>query len=227
MTKLLFVIFAKKKIMRLLSLLSIIVLFSCNEPPTPSATANLLVNGKLPILGEVKIENGDTIRHTIPEFSFTNQKGETVTNATFEGKAYVTDFFFTSCPTICPKVKKQMLRIFDQHKSNPNLKLVSYTIDPKRDNVEHLGNYARNLGVTTENWQFLTGDKWELHGIADDYFSIAIENDDAPGGFDHSGRLILVDENRHIRSFCDGTDPKSVDGFLNDIDLLMKEDYEK
>jgi len=210
--------------MRLLILFSFSLLFSCTESTPDSGKPNLLIDGKLPILGEKKIENGDTILHSIPDFSFTNQNGETVTNATFEGQAYVTDFFFTSCPTICPKVKKQMLRIYDKHKSNPNLKLVSYTIDPKRDNVEHLGNYAKNLGVTTENWHFLTGDKWELHGIADDYFSIAMENEDAPGGFDHSGRLILIDKNRHIRSFCDGTDPKSVDGFLKDIDLLLKEE---
>lgn len=211
--------------MRLLILFFVTLLFSCSESSDPIVTTNLLVNGKLPILGEVKVENGDTVQHTIPDFSFTNQEGEIVTNATFEGKAYIADFFFTSCPTICPKVKKQMLRIYEKHKSNPNLKLVSYTIDPKRDNVEHLGDYASNLGVTKENWHFLTGDKWELHEIAADYFSIAMENEEAPGGFDHSGRLILVDKNRHIRSFCNGTDPKSVDGFMKHIDLLLKEDY--
>ena len=196
-----------------------LILSSCFD--NESATASLLVNGKLPILGERTYVDGDTVYHAIPDFKFQNQDGDTITNSTFAEQAYVVDFFFTSCPTICPKVKKQMLRIHEKYKTNPNLKLVSYTIDPKRDDVEHLSNYARNLGVDSKNWHFLTGDKWDLHGIAEDYFSVAIENADAPGGFDHSGRLILVDKNRHIRSFCNGTEEKSVSGFMKDIELLL------
>lgn len=207
--------------MRILFIVAMALLFFSSCDPQ-SATSHLLVNGKLPILGEREFVDGDTLLHAIPDFKFVNQDGDTVTNSTFAGKAYVVDFFFTSCPTICPKVKKQMLRIHEKYESNPKLKLVSYTIDPKRDDVEHLSNYARNLGVNTKNWHFLTGDKWELHGIADDYFSVAIENEDAPGGFDHSGRLILVDENRHIRSFCNGTEEESVDGFMKDIELLLE-----
>ena len=204
----------------LLFLLLSLLFFTCGETDK-SSTTNLLVNGKLPILGQREFVDGDTVFHTIPDFKFLNQDGDTITNAAFDEKAYVVDFFFTSCPTICPKVKKQMLRIHEKYQANPELNLVSYTIDPKRDNVEHLSSYAKNLGVTSENWHFLTGDKWELHGLADDYFSVVIEDEDAPGGFDHSGRLILVDQNRNIRSFCNGTDPKSVDGFLKDIDLLL------
>lgn len=207
--------------MRLLPFLFLIFIVSSCTDNNKSTTTNLLVNGKLPILGEKEFVNGDTIYHSIPDFQFINQDGDSVNNATFDGKAYVVDFFFTSCPTICPKVKKQMLRIHEKYQSNPSLNLVSYTIDPKRDNVEHLSNYAKNLGVNSKNWHFLTGDKWELHGIADDYFSVVIEDEDAPGGFDHSGRLILVDKNRNIRSFCNGTESESVDGFMRDIDLLL------
>ena len=177
----------------------------------------------LPILGEMEIVNGDMVYHQIPDFTFVNQDSQTVTNASFAGKAYVADFFFISCPTICPKTTKQMLRIHDQFKANPELNLVAHTIDPKRDNVEALRNYAHNLGVASNKWHFLTGDKDELYEIADDYFSIAIEDPDAPGGFDHSGRLILIDENRHVRSFCDGTDPDDVDRFMEDIQNLLDE----
>lgn len=177
----------------------------------------------LPILGKREVVNGDTVYHAIPDFRFVDQDSQEVTNATFAGKAYVVDFFFISCPTICPKVKKQMLRIYEQYQDEDRLAFLSHTIDPKRDTVARLNLYATNLGVSSERWHLVTGDKDSIYGIADDYFSIAIEDPTAPGGFDHSGRLILVDANRHIRSFCDGTDPEDVDRFMKDIDLLLKE----
>jgi protein SCO1/2 len=178
---------------------------------------------KLPILGERDVVDGDTVYHTIPDFSFVNQDSQVVTNATFSGKAYVADFFFISCPTICPKTTKQMLRIYEHFKNDDRLLLAAHSIDPKRDTVGALKNYAHNLEVETKKWHFLTGDKDAIYEIADDYFSIAMEDADAPGGFDHSGRLILVDKNRHIRSFCNGTDPKDVDRFMKDIETLLNE----
>lgn len=177
----------------------------------------------LPILGEMEVVEGDTIYHRIPDFEFINQDSQMVTNETFSGKAYVADFFFISCPTICPKTTKQMLRIHDEFKSNEKLKLVAHTIDPKRDDVKALANYSHNLGVSSDKWHFLTGEKDDLYEIADDYFSIAIEDPDAPGGFDHSGRLILIDGNGHVRSFCNGTDPSDVDRFMDDIENLLNE----
>jgi protein SCO1/2 len=177
----------------------------------------------LPILGERDVVNGDTVYHQIPDFAFLNQDSQLVTNKTFEGKAYVADFFFISCPTICPKTTKQMLRIYDRFKGDDRLQLVAHSIDPKRDTVAALQRYARNLEVSSTKWHFLTGDKDALMGIADDYFSIALEDPEAPGGFDHSGRLILVDKNRHVRSFCDGTDPSDVDRFMKDIETLLNE----
>lgn len=180
-------------------------------------------NSKLPILGERIVENGDTIFHTVPEFSFTDQTGAEVTNKSFENKAYVVDFFFISCPTICPVVKKQMLRVYDHFSNEDRLMFLSHTIDPKRDTVEALKTYANNLDVKADRWKFVTGQKDDIYDIADDYFSIAIENPDAPGGFDHSGRLILVDPGGRIRSFCNGTDPEDVDRFIQDIETLMLE----
>lgn len=177
---------------------------------------------ELPILGRRDIVDGDTIYHKIPEFSFINQDSQMVNNASFAGKAYVVDFFFISCPTICPKVKKQMLRVHEAFKDNSQIALLSHTIDVKRDTVERLNNYARNLGVSAPKWHFVTGDEDEIYQIADDYFSIAVKDPSAPGGFDHSGRLILVDENRYVRSFCDGTDPGSVDQFIEDIKTLLE-----
>jgi protein SCO1/2 len=177
----------------------------------------------LPILGERDIINGDTAYHQIPDFEFINQDSLLVTNATFAGKAYVADFFFINCPTICPKISKQMLRIYDHFEKEEQLLLLAHSIDPKRDTVGALRLYSNNLGVNSSKWHFVTGDKDRIYDIADDYFSVAIEDSTAQGGFDHSGRLILVDKNRHIRSFCDGTDEKDVDRFIKDIEKLLNE----
>ena len=178
----------------------------------------------LPIIGNVDItESGDTLYHQVPDFSFINQDNQTITNATFANKAYVVDFFFISCPTICLKVKKQMLRLYDRFEKEENLVLLSHSIDTKYDTVERLKQYATNLEVETDKWHFVTGDKDEIYDIADDYFSVAIEDPSAPGGFDHSGRLILVDANRHVRAFCDGTDAEDVDDFMDDVALLLDE----
>jgi protein SCO1/2 len=177
----------------------------------------------LPILGQTETVNGETIYHSIPDFSFVNQDSQTVTNANFAGKAYVVDFFFISCPTICPKMTKQMLRVHDQFAGDDRLLFLSHSIDTKYDTIPRLKSYAENLGVSSVRWHFVTGEKDQIYEIADDYFSIALEDPSAPGGYDHSGRLILIDENRHIRSFCDGTDPKAVDKFMEDIGLLLAE----
>ena len=179
--------------------------------------------GKLPILGEIDVVNGDTIYHTVPDFAFVNQDSQLVTNVDFDGRAYVVDFFFTSCPTICPKVKREMLRLYERYKDDDRISLLSHSIDVRRDTVGRLREYAAGMGVSTPKWHFVTGDKAAIYDIADDYFSVAIEDPESPGGFDHSGRLILVDANRHIRAFCDGTDPASVDQFMKDIDRLLKE----
>ncbi len=180
-------------------------------------------NTTLPIYGRTQVIDGDTIQHRIPPFVFVNQDGDSINNASFSSHLYVSDFFFISCPSICPKVKKQMLRIYDKFEGNPKLKLVSHTIDPKRDTEENLKLYAKNLGVNTEQWMFLTGDKEELLDMADDYFIVAYEDDEAPGGFDHSGKILLVDTEGHIRAFAEGTDPEDVDDFLTDIETLLEE----
>lgn len=177
----------------------------------------------LPILGERELVNGDTVYHKIQDFSFINQDSQRVDNATFNGKAYVADFFFISCPTICPKTTRQMLRLYERFKKNDKVLLLAHTVDPKRDDVAALSEYARNLGVSASKWHFVTGEQDALYAIADDYFSIALEDPEAPGGFDHSGRLILVDQDRRVRSFCDGTDAEDVDRFMRDIEALLKE----
>jgi len=194
--------------------LFLIALFVSCQPPAPNS---------LPILGQREAVDGDTVYHTIPDFSFIDQDSNVVTNATFAGKAYVADFFFIHCPTICPKTTKQMLRIYERFDTNDGLLLLAHTVDPERDTVAALRRYAHNLNAVSSKWHFVTGDEDAIYEIADDYFSVALKDPDSPGGFDHSGRLILVDKNRHIRSFCNGTDPEDVDRFMGDIQLLLDE----
>ncbi|MDG1297314.1 MAG: SCO family protein [Saprospiraceae bacterium] len=196
----------------------LVFIFSCGEAEE---------NNKLPIIGNKDIVNNDTIYPSIPDFKFINQLGDSISNATFSDKAYVVDFFFTSCPTICPMVSNSMLRVQNAFLSEDKLLLLAHTIDVKRDTVERLFDYAEKLGADHSKWHFVTGDKMEIYDIADDYFSIAIENPEAPGGFDHSGRLILVDANRHVRAFCDGTNPAEVDRFILDIEKLLAEMQEE
>ncbi len=177
----------------------------------------------LPILGVKEFINGDTVYHKIPAFDFITQDSLPISNADFTDKLYVADFFFMSCPSICPKVKQQMLRIYNRYEDNSKLKLVSHTLDPKRDTPERLKMYAQNLGVETDKWMFLTGDKDEIYDIAEDYFVSAYEDEDAPGGLDHSGKILLVDSKGHIRAFAEGTDPDDVTVFFKDIDKLLAE----
>lgn len=183
----------------------------------------LTTDRTLPIIGIPIIENGDTIWPSIRDFSFINQDSQIVTHQTFANKIYVADFFFTSCPTICPTVTKQMLRVYDKYKNDDRVLLLAHTIDPKRDDVKKLNQYAANLAVSAEKWHFVTGEKSALYSIARDYMSAVMEDETVPGGFDHSGRIILVDKNRHVRSFANGTDADDVTRLLKDIDILLHE----
>lgn len=176
----------------------------------------------LPIIGKKEIINGDTIWHTIPEFKFTNCDGKRISNDDLRNNIYLADFFFISCPSICPKVKKQMLRIYEEFENDARVKLVSHTIDPKRDTPERLRKYADQLGVNTRKWMFLRGEKEEILDIAESYFVAAYEDEEAPGGFDHSGKIILVDKSRHVRSFAEGTEPDDVTRLIRDIHVLLK-----
>jgi len=179
--------------------------------------------GPLPYIGGSEIINGDTIHFKIPDFSFVNQDSQVINNDSFQDKIYVADFFFISCPSICPKVKQQMLRIHDKYLDDKRVKLVSHTLDPKRDTVEALAEYASKIGVESTKWHFLTGEKDDIYGLNEQYFVVAYEDDDAPGGINHSGKIILVDQNRHVRGFAEGTDPESVTEFLETIDVLLEE----
>jgi protein SCO1/2 len=175
----------------------------------------------LPILGE---PGPDGSPHQVKQdFSLVNQNGQTITGETVKGKVYVADFFFTHCPTICPKVKKEMKRIFDHYKGNPNFVMLSHSIDAKRDTVGRLAFYAQKLGIEAPTWHLLHGEYEIMEGLAGRYLLAAKADETAPGGFDHSGAFALVDQKGHIRGLYDGRDPEKVQQAIGDIQRLLDE----
>jgi protein SCO1/2 len=178
----------------------------------------------LPIFGERELVGIDTVYHTIADFKFVDQDSAVITNATFQDKIYVADFFFTSCRTICPKMKTQMLRVYDSIENNPDVLLLSHTIDPEYDTVGLLHDYAERLGVKSSKWHFVTGKKDDIYKTAQtSYFATALEDKSEPDGFIHSGAFLLIDKQRRIRGKYDGTIEKDVNRLLGDIKKLEKE----
>jgi protein SCO1 len=187
---------------------------------------------KLPIMGwrDVKqVETDgqityDTIYHTIPDFRFMNQDSLWITPETFRDKIYVADFFFTTCPTICPVMKTQMLRVYEKFKDNDQVLLLSHSIDPVHDSVPVLKEFAERLGIDANKWHFVTGDKDEIYDIGEkSYLVTAQEDADEPGGYVHSGAFILVDKEKRVRGYYDGTLENDVDRLIRDIPRLLKE----
>lgn len=185
---------------------------------------------KLPIMGRTEYLEVDgridTVYHTIPDYSFVDQDSALVTPRTFTDKVYVADFFFGTCPTICPVMKQQMLRVYDKFKTNPSFGILSHTIDPDHDTVAYLKDYSEKLGIMDNNvWHFVTGNKEEIYemGSASGYLVPVGEDNAAPGGYIHSGAFILIDKERRIRGFYDGTIATQVDILMKDIDRLLTE----
>jgi protein SCO1 len=187
---------------------------------------------KLPILGNreavIKTVNGkqitDTLYHQIPDFEFINQDSVKITQKDFAGKIYVADFFFTTCPTICPKMKTQMLRIYEKFKDNPQVAILSHSIDPRHDTPAVLKEFSKNLGIQNSMWTMVTGDKAKIYEIGQKSYMVSATDDPTePGGIVHSGAFILIDKNRHIRGIYDGTEPEKVDKLMEDMEVLLNE----
>jgi protein SCO1/2 len=183
----------------------------------------------LPIYGQrdpvTKMVDGkqvvDTVYQTIPAFKFVNQYGDTITNKNLDGKIYVADFFFTSCPSICPIMQRNMLAVYNEFKNDPNVKILSHTIDPKHDTVPVLKDYATKLGVTGNSWWFLLGQKEVVYQLAEKHYLVAVN--EGKGGFVHEGWFVLIDTQKRIRGSYDGTVPDQVKQLIADIHTLQQE----
>jgi protein SCO1/2 len=207
--------------MKKLLLLPLITLaISCGSPSEKTSKI-----AELPILGERYVDdNQDTVYHSIADFAFVNQVGDTIRKQDMAGKIYVADFFFTTCPTICPVMKKEMLRVYEQFKGEPNFRILSHSIDPTHDTQAVLKDYAEKLGVPdATTWNFLTGDQEKIYEIGQtSYLTTTMADDMEPGGFLHSGAFLLVDQQGRIRGVYDGTKTEQVDRLLADIPKLLK-----
>ncbi|WP_028585682.1 SCO family protein [Desulfogranum mediterraneum] len=185
----------------LLMLCLLLALPACRRQPPP-----------LPILGSVQLD-----------FALQDQDGQTVTPATFQDSIYVTDFFFTTCPTICPIMKSQMVRVYEAFRNQPRVLLLSHTIDPEHDTVSVLQSYAQGLEIDASRWHLVTGPKRAIYGLAKHYMLGVVESPQAPGGYLHSGSFCLIDRHRRIRGYYDGTDGAEVDRLIADIRRLLEE----
>ena len=183
----------------LLATLALITLSGCTNP----------LDKEFPVLGEAT-----------REFSYQNQDGETVTREVFTDKIVVTDFFFTTCPTICPIMKRQMHRVYEAYKDNDEILLFSHTIDPEHDTVEVLNNFATGLGINSQRWQMVTGDQDDIFAMAKHYMLGALKNDEVPGGYIHSGSFVLIDKKGQVRAYYNGTDEAEVDKLIEDLKVF-------
>ena len=166
----------------------------------------------------------DTVYQTIPAFKYINQYGDSTGSKNLDGKIYVADFFFTSCPSICPIMQRNMLNVYNAFKDNADFKIISFTIDPKHDSVPVLKNYADKLGVTGNSWWFLRGDRDSVYRIASNSYLVGVSQDStAAGGYVHQGYFVLVDKQKRVRGSYDGTDMKQVSQLIDDIKILQAE----
>ena len=184
--------------------------------------SNATIEGKLVKIGPA------------PKFELKNQNGKTISNADYKGKVYVLEFFFTTCPSICPKMNLNMIDLQNKFFGNPNFGIASITINPEFDTVEVLKKHADQIGVKSSNWHMLTGDKATIFDLANKGFNVfAGENSKVSGGFEHSGLFALIDKNGNIRCrkddygnpilYYDGIEKEGVKAIQQDISILLSE----
>jgi protein SCO1/2 len=164
----------------------------------------------------------DTIYQTIPAFNTVNQYGDSITNKNLDGNIYVADFFFTTCPSICPIMHRNMRNIYQQFKADKDFKIISYSIDPKHDTVAVLKKYADKLGIAGDSWWLLNGKKEDIYTLSKSYL-VTTPQEDAKEKFIHDGFFILIDKQKHIRGFYDGTVTEQVNNLIADIKKLKAE----
>lgn len=183
----------------------------------------------LPYLGTHDVVNGDTLYYTIPKFyGFTDQDGRSFSFDNVKGKAFIAEFFFSRCKSICPIMTSQMARVQDEIRRNGwanRVGLVSHTVDPLYDQSDVLKAYAQTHGADFALWTFVNADSAVYKLAQEGYLLSAFPSVDADGGFFHTDQLTLVDANLHIRGYYDGTSTKAVDQLIKDLSALMAEEH--
>ena len=218
-----------KRLFLLPALAATLLTTACTEPPKEAA--------KLPMMGERDVRPradggpADTVFATVPAFHLTDQARQVITNKTFAGRAYVTDFFFATCPGICPKMQGELLKVYTKYATDPRVVFLSHTIDPAHDTIPVLLDYAQRLGITdATRWHFATtgahGEptaKDTVFQLARAYFTAALPDKQAPGGFAHNGTFALVDDQGHIRGLYDSLNAQEVARLFEELPILLAE----
>ena len=202
-----------------------LTLFSCE----PAEKIN-----PLPILGERDVqyilvdgkEVADTLYHVVPEFEYLNQDSVLIKSSELKNKIWVTDFFFTNCPSICPPMTSNMDALSEATSDlSGHVQFLSFSIDPNRDTPSNLREYIKRRDIKATNWHFMTGDEEATHLLAKSFFNGAERNSEADGGFGHTEYFALVDTNGHVRGIYQGTSIEQMDVLDKDIRKLLKEEY--
>lgn len=211
-----------------LAIILLIVLSTCQQ--------NIQKSRVLPILGNYDVEyktvNGkeltDTIYPKIPDFSYLNQDSVMVSSKSMKGKVWIADFFFTSCPTICPKMTSQMKRLNTLTKDlEQYVQFLSFSINPTYDQPSVLRKYIKTYGISAKNWYFFTGDEEQTHALGVNYFNVFANKDiESEGGYAHSPAFVLVDTDGYVRGVYVGTETNQVDLLQKELRKLLKYEYE-
>lgn len=213
-----------KKFAIVLFILSVIIIYSIYSLLKPEETLPVyqpdMVNAELV---------DSTVRyirkyHTVKDFELINQNGDTITQDYYKDKIYVADFFFTTCLTICPVMTDHMLKIQEKIKDDPEVLLLSHTVFPKTDSVPVLKAYAEEKGVLDKKWNLVTGDKKHIYELArKSYLASKSNGDGGPYDMIHTENFVLVDKEKRIRGFYDGTDAEAIENLMHDIKVLKRE----
>ncbi len=207
-----------------LLILSIIIIYAIYQVQKPKKTLRIYQPN------DVTAELVDTTLqhvkkyHTIANFSLVNQNGDTITQKDYEGKIYVADFFFTTCTTICPIMTNHMAEIQEELKNDKEVLLLSHSVTPEIDTVAQLKRYALKKGVDDSKWNLVTGDKKQIYDLARKSYLAAKDVPYNKYDLVHTENFVLVDKQKRIRGFYDGTNPESIEQLLEDIEILKKEE---
>jgi protein SCO1 len=166
----------------------------------------------------------DTNFHSIPDFEFINQDAELVNQNTVKNSIYISEYFFTTCKSICPIMNTNLVKVYLAFKNKPDFLILSHTVNPENDSVKVLKQYALAHGVNDKKWLFVTGEKKKLYELARKGYLLNAE--DGNGGeedFIHTQNFALIDKEKHIRGFYDGTDSLEIDRLIKEINVLFKE----
>ena len=166
-------------------------------------------------------------QHYVPSFNLLNQNGSEINEAVFRGRISVVSFFFSSCQTICPAMNNELLRVQGNFDTDPNVQLLSFSIDPTFDKPAVLKQYAQGLGAEDEKWTFLTGEKTAIHELVRCGFILPVQQSLTEGGvvdYSHSDKVVLVDSQRRIRGYYSGTDREDVDRLITEMKILLEEE---